>query len=126
MRFPKCPFALAALVSLSSIAQQTGPLSGSWMAKCNTSSGIPRVAKVVVRDDSGTWQTQASVIDNMCVGRVMPLSVGKVEPDSFELSVAGSKALAGCEDWVVQMKRVDEKTFEGKWSDGRKVLLMRQ
>jgi len=119
------------MASVTSVAQQGSPLNGNWVAQFTAPNGMRVAAKVVIRDGhSGTWQVQGRNPNNNCVGLEMPVSVGKVEPDGFEFAVAGSKALAGCEDFVVQMKRADDKRFEGQAHGGffaeRKLVLTRQ
>lgn len=37
------------------------------------------------------------------------------------LQVDGSMALAGCPDFVVLLKQVDEKTYEARFADGRRL-----
>lgn len=123
MRLQTC---LLALVSLASMAQPNTTLDGSWLAKFNATDGKPYEAKVVVRADSGSWQILARAKGNPCVGREMPITINKVEPESFEFGMTGSRVLTGCEDFVVQMKRIDDKSFEGALADGRKLLLVRQ
>jgi len=37
------------------------------------------------------------------------------------LQVDGSTALAGCPDFVVLLKRIDEKTYAARFADGRRL-----
>lgn len=126
MRFQTCLLALASVASLATVAQPSASLDGDWVAKFNAANGTPREAKVVIHADAGTWKSYARVRGDPCVGLEMPVLVSKVQPDGFEFGVTRSKALAGCKDSVAQMKRVDGKSFEGTWDDGRKILLTRQ
>lgn len=125
MRTLAIVFSLACLVSVSSVAQQPVSLSGNWVAKFDTPKGEAREVTIVIRDNSGTWFQQA-VRNNPCTGREMPITVDKVAPDGFELTRSSSKVLAGCPDISYQLKRVDDKVFEGVTPDGRKIQFIRQ
>lgn len=124
MRFHTWLLALAGAMSLPSVAQHSATLDGDWVAKFNA-NGKPHEAKVVIRADTGTWKNHARSQGNPCIGLEMPIAIGKLQPDGFELGVNGSKALAGCEDLAIQMKRIDDKTFEGTSTNGKKFHLKR-
>jgi hypothetical protein len=50
--------------------------------------------------------------------------VAYAAPD-LKLRVDGSKALAGCPDFDVLLKRVDENTYEAQFDDGRRLKFSR-
>ena len=113
-------------LSLACSAQDLGSLAGTWTATFSTPAGVSRTAKVVVVGDSGTWQTDAKNRENPCIGLEAPIAVSKVSAEGFGLAVNGSNALQGCPDSAFEMKRVNDKTYEGQFSDGRKFVLSKK
>jgi len=128
-------FGLAAALVLGSVcapvgmAQDSKPHDGSWVAQYPQRKNNNMLeAVVVLRGSTGTWNVTPPSMraKNPCLGRDYPVSVVAESADSIELAVHGSKALTGCSDLSVKLKRVDEKTFEGLIDDTRKVTLKRQ
>ena len=113
-------------ISLTCAAQDVGSLAGTWAGAFAALNGQPREAKIVIAGETGTWQTYANNRDNPCVGREFPIDVLNVTPTSFDLAVNSSKSLPGCPDGKFQLKRVDDKTYESKFPDGRKLVLSRK
>lgn len=118
--------ALAASASLTSVAQQNNPHNGSWLAKFMTRGGNPGGATVVVKDSGGTWTSKNTSAGNPCLGLEWPFAVTRATTDIFEISINKSKAMRGCGKLNLTFKRVDGKTLEGQYKDGRKVTLERQ
>lgn len=125
MRLSTSSVFLACLFSVSSVAQQSSALSGNWKAKYPAPNGALIEASIVVKGDTGTFY-QPVIRGNPCTGRDMPISIDKVTADGFELVRNSSKVMAGCPDVVWQLKRVDDKTFETTFPDGRKALIVRE
>lgn len=111
---------------LAPLAQQNNPYEGSWLARFNGDSGTPEDAELVVKAGAGTWTNSRRIRSNPCTGRTTPVAVSRATGNEFEFAVNGSRALAGCPDFIVSVKRVDDKTLEGQYSDGRKISLVRQ
>lgn len=105
---------------------QTGTFDGEWTAHF-TSANQARTAKVVIQGEGGSWQTLYLPHGaDICFKLQVPLDV--ISTTAQEITVQGraSKALAGCADGKpTTFKRVDEKTLEGQFSDGRPVRLVR-
>ena len=110
----------------SAFAQASGSLTGKWHAKYPSPSGVPREANVSIEGDSGTWQVTSFDKFDKCIGLKVPLSISKATRNGFTLSLAGSKVLKGCPDSVWRLKRVDDKTFDSTFRDGRTLVMKRQ
>ena len=113
-------------ISLTCAAQNVASLAGTWAGAFALPNGQPREAKIVIAGEVGTWQPYAQNRDNPCIGREFPIDVLNVTPAGFDLAVNSSKSLPGCPDGKFQLKRVDDKTFEGQFPDGRKLVLSRK
>jgi hypothetical protein len=107
------------------IAQGDPSLNGDWVAKFPSLTGRPAQVNVKIDGSVGTWQSTAQSPNNPCLGRKYPLSVAVTDPDRVTLTVNGSQALTGCEDFKLELKRVNATTFESQFQDGRKVLITR-
>ncbi len=68
-------------------------------------------AQIVLKGLEGTWRTQMS--GNNCLNMVAPVTVTSSTDSELKFVAAYSKALHGCPDFHVSLKRVDEKTFIG-------------
>ena len=97
-----------------------------WLAKFKGPTGTPVEARVVVKDSEGTWTGNTSSPFNPCFGLEWPFAVTRAAADNLEISVNMEKALSGCGTFDLKLKRTDDKTLEGEFSDGRKVILSRQ
>lgn len=110
----------------SAFAQASGSLTGKWHANYPSPSGTPREAKVSIDGTSGTWQVTSFDKFDKCVGLKIPLTISKATPNAFTLSLSGSRALKGCADSQWRLKRVDDKTFNVTFRDGRTLVMTRQ
>lgn len=117
---------IACFACMTGFAQEPSSLNGNWVAKFPSASGQPREAKLVISNGAGTYQLLAKSRDDPCVGREAPIVISNVSSEGFELGILASKALTGCRDSQWQAKRVDDKTYEGVFGDGRKFMLTRQ
>lgn len=117
---------LAVSFVLASLAQENNPYDGNWLAKFNGERGTPEDAKLVVKASAGTWTNSKRISSNPCLGRTTPVVVSRASSSEFEFAVNGSKVLTGCPDFIVSVKRVDDRTLEGQYSDGRKISLVRE
>jgi hypothetical protein len=110
----------------AALAQQNSPYDGTWRVKFTGDRGTPEDAELVVNAGNGTWTNNSRRRgSDPCVGRTMPIAVSRATGDELEFAVEGSKALLGCPDFIVSAKRVDNSTLEGKYSDGRRISLVR-
>lgn len=124
--FARTLFVVTVSAGLTCAAQDVASLAGTWSGAFALPSGQSREAKIVITGETGTWQTNARNRENPCIGREFPLDVLNVTPTSFDLAVNSSKSLSGCPDGKFQLKRVDDKTYEGQFADGRKLVLSRK
>ena len=109
----------------AALAQQNSPYDGTWRAKFTGERGTPEDAALVVNAGSGTWTNSRRRAADPCLGRTTPITVSRATGDELEFAVEGSKALLGCSDFIVSARRVDNSTLEGKYSDGRRISLVR-
>ena len=111
----------------AALAQQNSPFDGTWRARFTGDRGTPEDAELVVNARSGTWTNNSRRRNSdPCMGRITPIAVSRATADELEFAVEGSKALLGCPDFIVSARRVDNTTLEGKYSDGRRISLVRE
>lgn len=110
-------------------AQNPNPHDGKWLAKFQDKRGGVQEAALVVKDDGGAWKILGTSHDtkrNPCIGRDLPIAVQRASTGELAFRIEGSKVLAGCPDGSVALKRVDDKTLEGQFGDGRALTLVRE
>ena len=93
--------------------------------KFSSQRGEPREAVLQINGSAGTWEQQIKVRNNPCVGREVSIAVTAVADTELEVHIFNSKSLTGCTDSTIKAKRVDGRTLEGTFEDGRKVTLVR-
>jgi hypothetical protein len=118
---------LAAICLIASTAhsQADSTLNGDWVARFPSLTGNPAQVNLKIVDSTGTWQSMARNPNNPCLGRKYPVSVAVTGPDTVTLTVTGSQALAGCDDFKLELKRLSATALEGQFPDGRKVSVTR-
>jgi len=113
-------------MSLVTFAQEAASLDGDWKARFESLRGAALEADVKIGEAAGTWRTLASNRFDKCIGREFPLVISNLGAEGFDLAIYRSKALTGCQDSVYKMHRVNDKTYESQFEDGRKFQLVRQ
>jgi len=116
-------FVMLATIPTLALAQTAPPFLGHWSAKSvSRVSGAALVIDLVLADSGSTWTyTPIGGKENPCFKKSFPVTVIAQTDAEMKLQVDGSKALEGCPDFVVEMKRVDEKTYEAQFVDGRRL-----
>ncbi|SEB06656.1 hypothetical protein [Variovorax sp. YR216] len=107
---------------------QTEALDGAWVAKWNAPNGTGREAKVAIKGEQGTWKMATSRMnrEDPCNGNPIPFDVSKSD-EGVAFAMSPSKGMAGCgQDYTLKMKKVDDKTMEGSFRDGRTFTVTRQ
>lgn len=84
---------------------QTGPYEGTWHGAFFGVNGAPRTGTVVVQGRTGEWKMDAESRTNPCVGMAAPIALRDDGPDSLSIEIQRSKALAGCNDTVMHLRR---------------------
>ncbi|MGJ7487016.1 hypothetical protein ACSFA2_17275 [Variovorax sp. LT2P21] len=84
---------------------QTGRYEGTWDGTFFGVNGAPRTGTVVVRGQTGEWKMDAESRTNPCVGMAAPIALRDDGPDSLSFEIQRSKALAGCPDTVMHLRR---------------------
>jgi len=131
------PLILATLLALGSgVALAENPYNGNWKAtwvataKERIATTFHREADVVILDNGGSFQNLASVTGgargNPCVGQKAPISVKKATAEELVFVIEFSSALQGCNDSVVKLKRVDDKTLKGMRDKDKEITLVRE
>jgi len=118
-----------ALLGSIAFAQGSNPYNGKWQAKFQGERGGAKEAELVVKDNGGTWRVWGTSHDtkrNPCIGRELPIAVQRASTGELAFRIESSKALTGCTDRSVTLKRVDDKTLEGQFDDGRTLTLVRE
>jgi hypothetical protein len=119
----------ALLLSSPVHAQPDSPLQGAWVGHYVAPTGVQVKAEFTVTGAEGTWHSfvpQTQKHPNPCLEQ--PHSVAITEPTAgqFQLVIQASKTLSGCQDAHATVKLTDPGTLQGKFSDGREVVLKRK
>ena len=118
--------ASAILVPATALAQNAHSYNGKWTVKFDGQIVANITGTVIIKDDQGSWKVVAHQVKNPCVGLEAPLNVQRATPEELVFEVTRSKALSGCENTVYTFKRVDEKTLQGEFGEGRKIMMSRE
>ncbi len=108
------------------IAQTPNPYNGTWVVSFDGKSTADLEGKVIVTDGGGTWKVLARSTKNPCIGREAPITLQSSSVDELVIEVNRSKVLSGCKDFTFRFKKIDDKTLEGKLSDGRAMTLTKE
>lgn len=118
--------ASAILIPATALAQKAHSYNGKWTAKFDGPVTANVMGTVIIKDDQGSWKTVTLSKKNPCIGLEAPLSVQRATSEELVFEVTRSKALAGCEDTVYTFKRIDDKTLQGEFGEGRKIMMFRE
>lgn len=99
-----CSLLMVVAISLPAWAQ-TGPYEGTWHGAFFGVNGAPRTGTVVVQGRTGEWKMDAASRTNPCVGMAAPITLRDDGPDGLSFEIQRSKALAGCNDTVMHLRR---------------------
>jgi hypothetical protein len=120
---PRWVFYPSAICSALALAQTTPEFMGHWSARSvSPTSGFELRVELVLAESGSTWTYTPGVgpsRDNPCFKKAFPVRVVAATAPELTLQVDGSMAMAGCPDFVVLLKRVDEKTYDAQFADGR-------
>lgn len=117
--------ALAIGLPLAAAAQAPHPWNGTWTLGFDGSRTSDLEGTVVVQGEGGSWRVATQSAKNPCVGREAPILVKTATADELVFEVNRSSVLAGCKNWTMTFKKVDNKTLQGNFTDGRVVQLRR-
>lgn len=119
---------LAALaIATSATAQDANKAyDGKWLVKIALDN-YRGEADVVIEGNAGTYKRRvAGRRDDPCVGREVPIEITAATAEGLEYMVYGSKALKGCPDGKVTLKRLPDGTLDGQASNGARMTHIRQ
>lgn len=118
---------LALIAASTALAQAPNPYNGTWTLRFDGARTADYEGTLVIQDEGGSWKvTAAAPRSNQCIGREAPVSVQLASEDRLVFRVNRSKVLAGCTDWTMKFRKVDDRTLTGEFSSGRPVTLTRQ
>lgn len=118
---------IASLLScFAATAQEPGLYDGTWDAKMVNNKGQTFKGTVTFRDQDGTWDIAWQNAKNPCSGMRAPVVIQRAATDELVFEIKRSKALKGCKDNTVTLKRINETTLQGELDDGRKLTLVRK
>lgn len=126
MSFVKTLSITTLFLASAATAQETNPYNGTWRAEIEGLKGAALEGTVIIKDQGGTWDMLIRVRNNPCIGRAVPISIQRASADELVFEISRSKALPGCKDGLATLKRVDDKTLQGEFEEGRKLRLVRQ
>lgn len=115
------------LAAVSGWAQ--APLDGSWRVTFATEGSDGREGSVEIKGTAGTWTTFSRGDrdkKDVCVSRPFPIVLTGDADAALNLRVDAASTVQGCRDRKATLKRVDEKTLEGTFDNGRPLKLVRQ
>jgi len=118
--------ALAVVLPGFADAQSTNPYNGTWAVAFDGKRTVDLEGTVVVKDEAGTWKVVAQSRKSSCVGLESPIVVQVASADELIFEVQRSKVLTGCKDWTMKLKKIDEQSLSGEFTDGRTVSLTRR
>ena len=115
---------VAAIYSALASAQSTPEsLLGRWSARSvSPVSGFELRVELVLAEAGSTWTYTPGAgpsRDNPCFKKAFPVRVIAASAPELTLQVDGSTAQAGCPDFVVVLKRINETTYDAQFADGR-------
>jgi hypothetical protein len=113
-------------LAASVVAQEPHSYNGTWHAEFENKKGGDMEGTVVIKDQGGTWDIGKKVRNKPCTGLASPITIQRATVDELVFEVNNSKVLMGCKDVLATLKRVDEKTLQGEFAEGRKITLIRQ
>lgn len=118
---------LAAAFVAAAFAEQPGLYDGKWLVKIEFGT-YRGDADMLVSGTTGTWQRRVAArgSENPCAGREVPIVVTRATPDELEYRIEGSKALRGCPDSEVRLKRNGDGAMEGLANNGAKMVHIRK
>lgn len=117
---------LAAACAAAAFAQQPDFHDGKWLVKIEFGT-YRGDADVSLNGTTGTWQRRAGRrSDDPCVGREMPIVITRATPDELEYRIEASRALRGCPDADVKLKRNGNGAMEGVATNGAKLVHIKQ
>ena len=119
--------AFLAVFALSSavFAQTTNPYNGTWTVLLEGFERAKLQGTAVVKDEVGTWHVTAGARMDPCIGREAPMVVQVPSPDELVFKVNRSQVLAGCPDFTMKFKKIDDKTMKAELTGGRSATLTR-
>ena len=126
MQSVKLALILAVALAPAAFAQTANPYNGSWKISFDAEQISNLEGTLVVKDDGGTWKVTARARNDPCIGREAPIAVTTASAEELAFAVHRSKVLAGCPDWTMKFKKVDDATLKGTSGDGRVFLLTRK
>jgi len=101
-------------------AQDKNPYDGEWLIKIERNA-YRGEADLTITGTDGTYRRRlVGGKDDPCAKREIPITITKATADELEYTIYGSKALAGCPDGQVTMKKAADGTLEGSVSNGAK------
>ena len=109
-------------------AQGVDALSGVWHGQLPAGGVMTLVRVKLEGGGSGTWQQTPRgkpLQPNACLGKEHPLAVTETGPGTFRFHVQASKTLSGCQDGQMMLTLVEGKRLEGRFADGRTLVLER-
>lgn len=121
-------FTIAACVAAGAGWAQS-PLDGNWRVTFSTEGSDGREGAVGIKGGAGTWTTFGRGDrdrKDVCVGRPFPIALTGDPDAGLNLRVDAAASVAGCRDRKATLKRVDDKTLEGTFDNGRSLKLVRQ
>jgi hypothetical protein len=117
----------ACLLLACSLSHGADPYDGDWSVTYVGQTGAALDAGLSLSGASGSWITHLGYRPSYnypCFGHEFPVTA-RQSPTELILTVSGSKVIAGCFDFTVTLKPVDEKTLEGHFSNGHPIKLKR-
>jgi hypothetical protein len=115
------------------LAQGEASYDGRWKilldGKANPISGQQKVnneGALVLAGQGGTWQLRERNSKDACSGREMPIKVLKTTHKLLSIKILRSRVMAGCHDIKLVFKKVDQRSLEAKFGDGRRVSVTRE
>ena len=122
----------------SAQAEPDVPHDGLWSATITAADGKRQVARLELRQFSGSWQGSvptAAGAKGVCKGRKFPVTVQQSNASGLAFTVWGDQVAPACANLTVELtpvptanrpSRPDDQQFEGKIEPGGRLRLVRR
>jgi hypothetical protein len=117
----------AALAAAAAI-DDTLENDGTWRARIEGDARSARQGRVVISNFGGHWQEVGPRrAGDPCRGaKPFPITVQRSNYREVEFTVWAATVTAGCPDFALTLRVVDERTLAGTTDDGREIRLTRE
>jgi hypothetical protein len=120
---------VVACTTASAQAEPDVPRDGRWAATITAPDGKRQVARLDLRQFSGTWHGTLPAATNAksaCKARRFPVTVQQSNGSGLAFTVWGDQVAAACANLTIELTPTTETQFEGTAEPGGAIKLVRR